>query len=369
MDPILTPHLWVIYETSNTPPKQINLVFGWRSLRLYAAAAMLSAIALLLSSQPLQARALPSAGRVYIASDAASNVNIRSGPGTEYPVVNTLSRGTAIDISGQYQNGWAQLNNGNWVAGFLIDSQPPFRSANTVTSGTGFSAYINTPVGYNLNIRRGPGTQYRAVNTLARNTPIAVNGQVQNGWLQLTDGSWAAGNWIQVTQSFSQTPVASTPPSQSTDLRFGDRGARVSDLQRRLQTLGYLPASVVPDGVFAQNTQNAVIRFQQANGLVADGIAGPRTLGVLYGSAALGESTRPPFVSEPTPVSRGASGAAEVVTDDGGDILVFSGPGTEYDQLLPIPSGTSVVTTGQSEDGIWTRLADGGWVYSGRLRF
>lgn len=132
--------------------------------------------------------------------------------------------------------------------------------------------------------------------------------------------------------------------------------------------------------MFAQNTQDAVIRFQQTNGLVADGIAGPRTLGVLYGSNALSASTdrtvtsapvesTPPF--NPGPVVDTGSGVvrqAEAVTDDGGDILVFSGPGTQYDQLLPIPSGTIVSVTDRT-DGFWVQLADGGWIYSGRLRF
>ncbi|MEO1181796.1 MAG: peptidoglycan-binding protein, partial [Cyanobacteria bacterium J06636_28] len=291
MDPILTPHLWVIYETPNVSPHQIALTSRWRSLQYVAMTTALSAIALLLSSAPLQARNFPGAGRAYIAPSSDNTVNVRSGPGTEFPVVNRLSRGTEVDITGRYEGDWAQLNDGNWVAGFLIDSQRPVSSVGTVAPGNDFNAFINTPVGYNLNIRRGPGTQFAAVNTLARRTPIRVSGRVQNGWRQLVDGSWAAGNWIQVTRPAPQISSAPTPSTQGTDLRFGDRGPRVTDLQRRLQTLGYISSNAAPDGVFAQNTQDAVIRFQQTNGLVADGIAGPRTLGVLYGSNALSAST------------------------------------------------------------------------------
>jgi len=32
-----------------------------------------------------------------------------------------------------------------------------------------------------------------------------------------------------------------------------------------------------PDGIFGNNTKNAVINFQQNNGLTADGIVGPLT--------------------------------------------------------------------------------------------
>ena len=60
----------------------------------------------------------------------------------------------------------------------------------------------------------------------------------------------------------------------SATLRHGDRGQAVRLLQAELVRLGY-PITV--DGVFGQLTRSAVIAFQQAQGLVPDGIVGPRT--------------------------------------------------------------------------------------------
>ena len=389
MDPITTLYPWVLYETPDASSENADWNLALRSLWQCATATTVGAITLLLAPSSLQAKTFPDAGRVYIAPSTDNNVNIRSGPGIEYRVVNTLSSGTAIDINGRYENGWAQLNSGNWVAGFLINSHP-LRDFGTVTSGTVISgvvanAYINTPVGYNLNIRQGPGIQYAAVNTLARNTAITVSGRSQNGWLQLTDGSWAAGNWIQVTQPVTQRPTTPASSSSTNDLKFGSRGTRVTDLQRRLQTLGYLPSNAAPDGVFAQNTESAVIRFQQNNGLVTDGVAGSRTLQVLYSDAARRElATTPPVASQPPPPvqpspsptpetpptspARGSFREAQVVADDGGDVLIFSGPGTEHELITFLPSGTAVNVTEQA-DGNWTRLENGGWVYTDRLRF
>lgn len=65
-------------------------------------------------------------------------------------------------------------------------------------------------------------------------------------------------------------------------LRFGDRGADVSSLQRRLQQLGYFNTN--PTGSFREITLHAVKAFQRANGLRATGVADGKTLALLFGS-------------------------------------------------------------------------------------
>ena len=58
-------------------------------------------------------------------------------------------------------------------------------------------------------------------------------------------------------------------------MKVGSQGKYVRYLQFKLKTQGYNITSV--DGIFGNNTQNAVIAFQQANNLTADGIVGPKT--------------------------------------------------------------------------------------------
>ncbi len=59
------------------------------------------------------------------------------------------------------------------------------------------------------------------------------------------------------------------------NLSMGSRGNDVSDLQTRLQELGYYSANV--DGVFGYQTLYAVRKFQKDNGLKIDGIVGENT--------------------------------------------------------------------------------------------
>lgn len=62
-------------------------------------------------------------------------------------------------------------------------------------------------------------------------------------------------------------------------LKEGSSGPDVVKLQERLKELGFNPGNI--DGEFAAATEAAIIAFQKSEGLLADGIAGPRTLTAL----------------------------------------------------------------------------------------
>ncbi|WP_029452659.1 M14 family metallopeptidase [Clostridium algidicarnis] len=62
-------------------------------------------------------------------------------------------------------------------------------------------------------------------------------------------------------------------------LKIGSKGSDVMKIQAVLKKIGYSPG--VLDGVFGNETRSAVIRFQQNNGLTADGIIGEETYKIL----------------------------------------------------------------------------------------
>lgn len=67
-------------------------------------------------------------------------------------------------------------------------------------------------------------------------------------------------------------------------IRQGSAGPEVTDVQRRLQALGWTCDPDV-DGDFGAGTDTCVRAFQQARGLVADGIVGPDTWRSLVGAS------------------------------------------------------------------------------------
>lgn len=60
---------------------------------------------------------------------------------------------------------------------------------------------------------------------------------------------------------------------------WGSRGSQVSLVQQKLKQYGYYDGTV--DGVFGKETYNAVVWFQEKNGLKADGAVGPSTAAAL----------------------------------------------------------------------------------------
>ena len=91
----------------------------------------------------------------------------------------------------------------------------------------------------------------------------------------------------------SSARKASSPVAHLGSLTAGAQGDAVRSLQRNLRTLGYYSGSV--DGDYGAGTTAAVIAFQKAHGLTADGIAGKSTLNkiqsVLNGGSSSSGST------------------------------------------------------------------------------
>ena len=90
------------------------------------------------------------------------------------------------------------------------------------------------------------------------------------------------------------TPAPTATPTVT--LKKGDVSSAVRDMQARLIEMGYLSGKA--DGQFGVQTYRALLAFQKANGLDADGIAGSKTLTLLSSGNAIGaEGTAKPTVT------------------------------------------------------------------------
>ena len=123
----------------------------------------------------------------------------------------------------------------------------------------------------------GDGT-VKAVKAFQSRNGLTADGVAGEATLKLIE----SGN-AKKAATPSPKPTA-TPKPTSSALRVGSSGAKVKSMQQRLKALGYYTGSV--DGEFGEGTRKALVAFQKANGLTADGVAGTATLKKLHSSNA-----------------------------------------------------------------------------------
>ncbi len=72
----------------------------------------------------------------YTSVYAGSDINLRSGPGTDYDIVRLIHMGEGIDVTGRTASGWYRTYSGNYVL-ISLTSEEPTTPANTESNTAG----------------------------------------------------------------------------------------------------------------------------------------------------------------------------------------------------------------------------------------
>ena len=124
---------------------------------------------------------------------STTGLNVRSGPGTGYARIKTLSPGTAVSLY-EYRTvdgiRWGRIQASQWVCMTYVQLSSQ-SGAESEQTGTG--KVISTTV---LNIRSGPGTNYSRVGQLTPGTKIEITEQTKTNGV-----SWGktAQGWVCMT--------------------------------------------------------------------------------------------------------------------------------------------------------------------------
>ncbi|MBD2437812.1 peptidoglycan-binding protein [Nostoc sp. FACHB-110] len=121
-----------------------------------------------------------------------------------------------------------------------------------------------------------------AVMKFQKDRGLVSNGIVNNRTLAALDSGakpQAPAPVVASTPAAVVIPQKQYSPQTASLLRRGDQNSQVMSVQQQLQVVGYFAQS--PTGSFDKATEAAVIKFQKAHGLIADGIVGPKTLAAL----------------------------------------------------------------------------------------
>lgn len=135
-------------------------------------------------------------------------------------------------------------------------------------------------------------------------------------------------------------------------LKKGMEGEDVRDLQQALIRLGFSCGKWGADGEFGTSTRNAVIAFQTANGLEADGEIGAQTL------AKLNEQLKNDEVVEEVPATK------VQIQVTGSSVYIRNGVGTS-NQVMKVAHKNEIYDgTGKTENG-WNEITfdnETGWI-------
>jgi len=116
----------------------------------------------------------------------ASALNFRSGPGTNYGVIGSLSYGTTVSVLGGSGQWWQISAQGK--TGYVSSE---YLSVQAVTTAA-------------LRIRGGPGTNYNTLTTIPLGGSITITARANNEWYAVRYGGtsgYSSAQYIQLTQS------------------------------------------------------------------------------------------------------------------------------------------------------------------------
>lgn len=200
------------------------------------------------------------------ATCTGSNVNYRSGAGTNYISYGKLGKGNRFEVDGQKQNGWVHINVNGTIA-WISEQYVKYDSSNQQNANN------QTQTG-SQNVRDG--------QTHCNNY---VNAKID------VDGIYGQKSKEAGTKCFQQAMNKDYGIKLAVDGKFGTnsknalkghtvRKGETQELVRALQINlllnNYNPNGV--DGIFGSGCESAVRQFQKDHGLTVDGIAGYNTI-------------------------------------------------------------------------------------------
>ncbi len=185
-------------------------------------------------------------------ASATTALNVRSGPGTDHRIVGVLRAGETVDTRGGDQDGWTPIDyqgQDAWVATRYLstgggqisdDQQDADEEYEESRTSTGYTTA-------DVNLRTGPGLDYRVVRVLSTNTEVELTGVTQNGYSQVDDDGTL--RWVSIT-------YLSDSPTQSTVARPNNLNASSSGSSSVATSTWAALAQCESSGNWAINTGN-----------------------------------------------------------------------------------------------------------------
>ncbi|MEY9868505.1 N-acetylmuramoyl-L-alanine amidase [Peribacillus sp. B2I2] len=146
---------------------------------------------------------------------SGSSVRVRTGPGTTFQTVGSLSKGTAVDIIEKNEN-WIKVKTADiegWVSSDYLklpaSSGNAAKKDSTKVKETNQSVKTGVTLVDRLNIRSEPSKSSAALGKLNKNTAVTVY-RVENEWAEIDFQGvrgWVAEPYIQISEDEDDTKI------------------------------------------------------------------------------------------------------------------------------------------------------------------
>ena len=263
----------------------------------------------------------------------ADRLNIRSGYGTNYSVIGTLTNGTKVEIV-ESQNGWYKIKyNGGYgyVSGDYVkvdeQSKPDVKPEEPTVKNTGV---VNATT---LNVRSGYGANYSKIGTLTNGTKVEIV-ENQNGWYKIKYNGgygYVSGDYVKVDGQSKPDVKPDSNPQESNVMFIGTITADRLNVRSGYGTNHFVTGTLTNGAkVEVVESQNGWYKIKY-NG----------TYGYIYGQ----------FVSKS---DNGISSSNKIGTVNATTLNVRSGYGSNYSKIGTLSNGAKVEIV-ESQNG-WHKI-------------
>ena len=306
--------------------------------------ALCLAVLLLLPCLPISAHAAST-------GTTTAYVNLRTGPGTDYTILETVPLGAQISILDTGNPGWYRVTAPSGNSGYMCSDYILASGGDAGTSTVLFTARTTAFV----NLRAGPGTGYGIYLTVPLGDTVSVLDTANAGWYRVQYGSYTgymSADYLQTQSAAAPTPA---PPdtSASADPIGTARTTAVLNIRTGPST-GYRSLGLLDNGetvTVLENCGNGWYAVRTSSNTF--GYCSGDYLRVTLGTSPAPQPEPTPQPSEPDTATRWNGRTTAFVN-------LRSGPSTGYRIYLTVPLGDAITILDRSNSG-WYRVQYGSY--------
>lgn len=136
-------------------------------------------------------------GRAVVSEN---DLNVRSGAGRHFRVIDRLKKGASVEIF-QKKGDWFQIGQGRWVAGEFVVAEFFEEKEAAVESDFSIEKSGSLPLGTivgtkRLDVRQGPATSFPIVRILTATDCFDVL-EKDGNWLRIGENEWVLAAFVQ----------------------------------------------------------------------------------------------------------------------------------------------------------------------------